>query len=405
MKILVLNCRIYSIEYGVYEMFTPTKVEGVQEKELCWGILSRIGFDETILTHTTGNKTEKIVQPVLDHKKGLELINTTLLNSEYGCLKLKEDISAIGHRIVHGGWTFRSSVVIDENVKKEIYKDFELAPLHNPYNLKGVEAAETYFPGKKNVAVFDTSFHQTIPEVAFRYGLPERLYQEYKIRRYGFHGTSHKYLAEKTAQLLKKKKATIISFHLGAGSSVCAIKDGRSVDTSMGFTPLEGLVMTDRPGDMDAGILIYLLRSGWTLSEIEMCLNRESGTSGISGLSSEMKEVVEEAKKGDEKAQLAIDIFAYRAKKYLGTYWFILNDEIEAISFTGGIGENSPVIREKILAGLDKFGIKLDSKKNEKTVGIEAEISVEGSKVKIFVLPRNEKILIARETMELVKDR
>ena len=395
MKILVLNCRIYSIEYEVFEM--------PKETELCRGILDSIGFDAAILTHITGDKTEKIVQPVLDHQKGLELIMTTISNPKYGCIKSKDEISAIGHRVVHGGWTFTSSVVVDENVKKEIYKDFELAPMHNPYNLKGIETAEILFPGKKNVAVFDTAFHQTMPEVAFRYALPSRLYHEYKIRRYGFHGTFHQYLSERTAQLLKKAKATLISFYLGAGSSACAISDGKSIDTSMGFTPLEGLVMTSRPGDMDVGIINYLLRSGWTLSELENCLNKESGTYGISGISSEMKEVVEKSIKGDGNAKLAVDIFVYRARKYLGAYYFVLGGKIDAVSFTGRIGKNSPLIREKILTGLEQFGIKIDLKRNEKTIGVEGEISATDSKVKIFVLTRNEKLLIARETMELVK--
>ncbi|MDO8735379.1 MAG: acetate kinase [Elusimicrobiota bacterium] len=395
MKILVLNCRIYSIEYELFEM--------PKETELCRGILDHIGFETAILTHSTGDKTEKIVQPVLDHQKGLELIMATISNSKYGCIKSKDEIFAIGHRVVHGGWTFTSSVLVDENVKKEIYKDFELAPMHNPYNLKGIEVAETYFPGKKNVAVFDTAFHQTMPEVAFRYALPSRLYYEYKIRRYGFHGTFHQYISERTAQLLKKDKATLISFYLGAGSSVCAISDGKSIDTSMGFTPLEGLVMTSRPGDMDVGIITYLLRSGWTLSELENCLNKESGTFGISGIGIEMKEVVEESVKGDANAKLAVDIFVYRARKYLGAYYFVLGGKIDAISFTGRIAKNSPLIREKILAGLEQFGIKIDLKRNEKTIGIEGEISATDSKVKIFVLTRNEKLLIARETMELVK--
>ncbi|MBN1383623.1 MAG: acetate kinase [Elusimicrobia bacterium] len=397
MKILVLNCRIYSIEYEVFEM-----TNGARETELCNGIVDHIGFEQSILTHTTKNKTEKIVKAVLDHKKALELIDQTLLNTEYGVIKSKDDIDVIGHRIVHGGGTFTSSVIIDEDVKKEIYKDFELAPLHNPYNLKGVEAAETYFPGKPNVAVFDTSFHQTMPEVAYTYALPERLYHEYKIRKYGFHGTSHKYMSNRVAELLKKKNATMISLHLGAGSSACAIKDGKSIDTSMGFTPLEGLVMTDRPGDVDPGVIVYLLRSGWTLNEIELCLNKESGTLGISGISNEMKEIVEAADKGDEKAKLAVDVFAYRIRKYLGAYCFVLGGKVDAVSFTGRIGDNSPIIRGKILSGLEGFGIKLDNKKNEKAIGDEQEISSSDSKVKIFILPRNEKILIAREAMEVV---
>jgi acetate kinase len=397
MKILVLNFRMYSIEYEVFDM--------PKEIELCSGVLDHIGFDHSILNHTIKDRTEKIVHFVEDHKKGLELIISTILHPEYGCLKSKKEIDAIGHRIVHGGWSFRSSVLIRENVKKEIYDDFLLAPLHNPYNLKGIEAVESFFPGKKNVAVFDTSFHQTIPEVAFRYALPERVYQEYKIRKYGFHGISHKYISEKTAKLLKKRSANLISFHLGIGASACAIKNGKSVDTSMGFTPTEGLVMTNRPGDVDAGAIVYLMKRGWSLEEVELCINRESGTFGISGISNEMEQVVKEAEKGNKGAKLAIEIFVYRARKYLGAYWFVLGGDVDAISFTGGIGGNSPIIREKILAGFEKFGIKIDSKNNERSVGVEGEISAKNSKVKIFVLPRNEKILIARETMEIVKGR
>src|SRR3989339_1464288 len=266
MKILVLNFRIYSIEYELFEM--------PKEIEICKGVLNHIGFDDALLTYNFENETKKIIKPIQSHREGLEFILSTLTGL---CIKSVDDIGGIGHRVVHGGWSFRSSVLIDENVKTEIYNDFLLAPVHNPYNLKGIEAAELLLPGKKNVAVFDTSFHQTIPEVAFRYAVPERLYHEYKIRKYGFHGISHKYAAERTAQILNKKSVTMISFHLGAGASVCAIKDGQSVDTSMGFTPVEGLVMTNRPGDIDAGVLMYLLKIGWSVSELENCLQRESG--------------------------------------------------------------------------------------------------------------------------------
>ena len=394
MKILVLNCRIYSIEYEIFDM--PS------EKELCKGVLDHIGFEQSILVHTANNKTDRFVQPVSDYEKGLDLIFSTITSPMHGCLKSKNEISAIGHRIVHGGGTFTSSIFIDENVKNEIYKDFEIAPLHNPYNLKGIEAIEAFLPNKKSVGVFDTSFHQTIPEFAFRYALPERLYQDYKIRKYGFHGIFHKYAAETVAHILKKKNVNMISFHLGAGSSVCAIKNGKSVDTSMGFTPLEGLVMTDRPGDMDVGIVLYLLRRGCTLTELEPCLNRESGTYGISGISSTMEGVVTEAKKGDKKSQLAIDIFVYRARKYLGSYWFVLEGNVDAIAFSGGIGENSPLIREKILHGFDKFGIVIDHKMNMHSINSERKINTKGSKVKVFTLPRNAKVLIARETYQIV---
>jgi len=395
MKILVLNCRIYSIEYELFDM--PS------EKELCKGVLEHIGFEQSILTHSVNNKTERFVQPICDYKKGLDFILSTIISPEYGCIKFKDEIKAIGHRIVHGGSTFTSSVLIDENVKKEINRDFEIAPLHNPYNLQGIEEIEKILPNRKNVGVFDTSFHQTLPEVAYRYALPERLFHDYKIRRYGFHGIFHKYTAETVSEIMKDKKINIISFHLGAGSSVCAIRNGKSIDTSMGFTPLEGLVMTDRPGDMDVGIVLYLLRRGWTLTELEPCLNRESGTYGISAISSNMEGVVKEAEKGDKKSQLAIEIFVYRARKYLGAYWFALDGKVDAIGFTGGIGENSPLIREKILHGFDKFGIKIDYKKNIHSINTEREINVKGSKVKIFTLPRNAKILIARETYDLLK--
>jgi len=391
MKILVLNFRIYSIDYEIFDM--PSEIE------ICKGILNHIGFDDSMLTNTFKGETTRTVKSVLNHDDGLGLIIETLKNS---CIKSENEIDAVGHRVVHGGWTFRNSVLIDANVKKEIESDFLIAPIHNPYNLKGINAAEKYLPGKKNVAVFDTSFHQTIPGVAYRYAVPERLFQEFKIRRYGFHGISHKYIAKEVALLMKKKSVNMISFHLGAGSSVCAIRDGKSVDTSMGFTPLEGLAMSNRCGDLDPGIIIYLMKLGWTLGEIESCLNKESGTFGLSGVSEEMKEVVDEALKGNERAQFAVDIYVYRARKYLGSYFFVLGGDVEAISFTGGIGDNSFYIREKILAGLEKFGIKVDLKKNKEMVGVEGEISAKDSKVKIFVMPRNEKIQIAQETMELV---
>jgi len=267
----------------------------------------------------------------------------------------------------------------------------------------GIEAAEKLLPGKINVAVFDTSFHQTIPEKAYKYALPERIFDEYKVRKYGFHGISHKYMAERTASLMKKEKPNIISFHLGAGSSICAIREGESVDTSMGFTPLEGLVMTNRPGDIDAGVLLYLLKLGWSVEELDSCVNKESGTLGISGISDGMKEIVNNAQKGDEKARLAVDIFVYRAIKYLGAYFFALSGDVDAISFTGGIGENSYIIRESILKPCEKFGIILDTEKNKSTVGREGEISAAESKIKIFVLPKNEKVIVAKETLRLLK--
>ncbi len=393
MKILVLDFRIYSIEYEIFEM-----PEG---REVCRGVIEHIGFEQSVLSHHSGGKSEKAASSAPNHTEGLKFILATLESREN--IVPQRDIFAVGHRVVHGGWSFTSPVIIDPGVKKEIYNDFLIAPIHNPYNFMGIEASEKLMPGKPNVAVFDTSFHQTMPEVAYRYALPERVFNEYKIRKYGFHGISHKYVAERTAALLGKKSADIISFHLGAGSSACAIKDGNSIDTSMGFTPLEGLAMTNRTGDIDAGVLLYLLKSGWSAEELESCINKESGTCGISGISGGMKEIVEAADAGDKKAALALDIFVYRARKYLGAYYFLLGGEADAIAFTGGIGENSALLRGRILGGCEKFGIILDNKLNLGAVGTEGIISGEKSKIKIFVLPKNEKVIIAVETLKLVK--
>jgi len=392
MKILVLDFRIYSIEYEIFEM--------PGEKEICRGVLEHIGFEQSVITHHCGSKTEKIAGDVYNHTEGLQLILDTLESRKY--IASRDDIFAVGHRVVHGGWSFTSPVIVDTKVKKEIYNDFLIAPIHNPYNFMGIEAAEKLLPGKPNVAVFDTSFHQTIPEVAYRYALPERVFDEYKIRKYGFHGISHKYVAERTAKLLNKKSANIISLHLGAGSSICAIKKGKSIETSMGFTPIGGLVMTNRPGDIDAGVLLYLLKRGWSSEELSSCINKESGVCGMSGISDGMKEVVEAADAGNEKAKLAVDIFIYHVRKYLGSYYFLLEGDVDAISFTGGIGDNSPLFRQRILAGYEKFGIDIDSGLNNEIIGVEGRINSAKSKIKIFVLPKNEKVIIAKETLSLV---
>ena len=392
MKILVLDFRIYSIEYEIFEM--------PRCGEICRGVLEHIGFEQSVLTHCYGNQTKKIAGDIYNHTEGLKFILDTLESGKY--ISSRDEIFAVGHRVIHGGWSFTSSVIVNNDVKKEIYNDFLIAPIHNPYNFMGIEAAEKLLPGKPNVAVFDTSFHQTMPEVAYRYALPERIFNEYKIRKYGFHGISHKYVSERTAKLLNKKSANIISLHLGAGSSICAIKKGKSIETSMGFTPIEGLVMTNRPGDIDAGVLLYLLKRGWSAEELNSCINKESGVCGISGISDGMKEVVEAAESGNEKAELALDIFVYHIRKYLGSYYFLLGGDVDAISFTGGIGDNSPFIRRRILAGYEKFGIKIDSSLNKGIIGVEGRINSSKSKIKIFVLPKNEKVVIAKETLKLI---
>jgi len=392
MKILVLNSRIHSIEFEIFEM--------PQEKQLCRGIVDRIGLETASIEYNQ----QHFIRPVLDHQSGLKNILKIITDEEIGVLKSTDEIDAIGHRVVHGGEKYFGSVIITEEVKKEIYRNFELAPLHNPYNLKAIEEIEKLLPNKPQVAVFDTSFHHTIPEVAYRYPIPERLYHHYRIRKYGFHGISHRYVTERTSQLLKKpiNKINLISIHLGQGSSLCAVKNGKSIDTTMGFTPLEGVMMTTRTGSIDPGIVFFLEKMGWGVNDIEACFNRESGVFGITGISDEMLDTVNLMLKGDKKAELAVDMFVYRVREFLGAYYILLR-KVDAISFTGGIGENSDIIRKKVLDGLDFIGIKIDEKKNKKAIGIEQDITAKGSKIKIFVVPKNEKILIARDSYKLIK--
>jgi len=401
MLILVLDFRIHSVEYELVRM--PEK------EDICSGKIEKIGLETALIIHKPKNKPEeKLVRPVFDHTGAMEAILSVLTDKEYGVIKSYDEIDAIGHRVVHGGEKFNKSVIIDEEVKKEIYKNFELAPLHNPYNFKGIETVEKYFPGKPQIAVFDTSFHSTLPEVAYRYPIPENLYENYRIRKYGFHGISHRYVCEKTSSFLKQpiNKTNIISIHLGQGSSLCAIKNGVSIDTSMGFTPLEGVMMTTRTGDISPGVLFFLQKSGWSLNNLESCINKSSGILGVSGVSDETLEVVEEMKKGNKRAKLAIDMFVYSVKKYLGAYYLLLGKSLQAISFTGGIGVNSDIIRKMICDGLEFLGIELDDKKNSKIVGNkEGEISKSSSKIKIFVIPRNEKLIIAKDVMDLLKNK
>ncbi|MEW6042089.1 MAG: acetate kinase [Elusimicrobiota bacterium] len=398
MKILVLNCRVNSLEFEVYDM--------PQEKELCHGVIDKIGVESASIIYNScnGRDTHREITAVLDHQRALEKIIQIISDKKIGIIKNVSEISAVGHRIVHGGEKYFESVKINEEVKKEIYRNFELAPLHNPYNFKGIEASEKLLGKIPNVAVFDTSYHQTIPEVAYRYPLPERLYQQYRIRKYGFHGISHRYVAERTAQFLKKplKKLNMISLHLGQGCSLCAIKNGASVDTTMGFTPIEGIMMTTRSGTIGPGIIFFLQKSGWSVNDVETCLNRESGILGVSGISDDMKDVISAMKKGDKKAKLAVEMFVFRTRAFLGAYYIAL-ESIDAIAFTGGIGVNSDLIRKMICSALIKQGLKLDEAKNKKAVDVEAVISASNSKIKVLVIPRNEKILIARDTYRIVK--
>ncbi|MFH1667059.1 MAG: acetate kinase [Elusimicrobiota bacterium] len=398
MKILVLNTRVHSIDFDVFEM--------PGEEKLCGGVIEKVGLDTALVTYKCRGMTEEImaIESILDHKAAVDAIIRIIITTEHKIINSSDEIAAVGHRIIHGGEKYFKSALIDEEVKKEIRNNFELAPLHNPYNLKGIEEIEQLLPGKPQVAVFDTAFHQTLNEVAYRYPISENVYQKFKMRKYGFHGISHRHVAERAAILLKKplNKTNIISLHLGQGSSLCAVKNGVSADTSMGFTPLDGVMMMTRSGTISPGVIFHLLKEGWRIQDIDALLNRESGLLGIAGVSDEMLDNVKEMLSGNKKAKLAIDMFVYRLREYLGSYYFLFK-KLDAICFTGGIGENSDVIRKMVCAELEHLGIKLDSTKNKKFNGKEAAINKPGSKIKIFVIPRDEKIIIARDTYKLVE--
>jgi acetate kinase len=325
------------------------------------------------------------------------------LSKNHGVIGDKSDIHAIGHRVVHGGETFSDSVRITDEVVKTLRENIELAPLHNPHNLRGISACEAILPGTPQVAVFDTAFHQRMPRKAYLYGIPYGLYSQYKIRRYGFHGTSHRYVANRAATFLGRKleDLKLITCHLGNGCSMAAVDGGVSLDTSMGFTPLEGLLMGTRTGDMDPSVILFIMsKEGLTLNEANTLLNKHSGLQGISGISSDMREIVTEMKGGDKRATLAFDVFAYRVKKYIGAYAAVLGG-VDAVVFTGGIGENSPEIRKASCAGLQFFGIDVDDQVNE-TPEKEKNISRSGSATAVLVIPTNEELVIALDTMEIV---
>ncbi|MFH1779408.1 MAG: acetate kinase [Candidatus Omnitrophota bacterium] len=399
MKVLVINCGSSSIKYRLFEM--------PEEKLLAEGLLERIGKEDSRLIHNTDKGKYNINKPVKNHKEGLKLIIDVLSDEKIGVVKDIAEIKAVGHRVVHGGESFSGSMVITPEVIKTIKEYFDLAPLHNPPNLAGIKASMEELPKVINVGCFDTAFHQTIPEVAYLYALPFEFYKKYRIRRYGFHGISHRYVARRFAQLIKrhKYKVNCITIHLGNGCSITAVKDGRSVDTSMGLTPLEGLVMGTRCGDIDPAIIFYLADKKMTFDEINQLLNKKSGLLGLSGISNDVRDLIKRKEKGNKMAKLALDIFAYRVKKYIGSYLAALG-KCDAIIFTGGIGENAHSLRDEICSGLETLGIKLDKVKNKKTVGRkEGDISKRDSKIKIFVIPTNEEIGIARDTYQLVQGR
>lgn len=394
MKVLVINTGSSSVKYQLFQMPEGTV--------LAKGNVERIGEDGSKLTQNYDGKTYSLETPIPDTKAGMELILKTLASEEAGVIKEISEINAVGHRVVHGGEEFTGSVPIDDKVVASLEKYADLAPLHNPPNITGIDAAQKTLPNAKQIACFDTAFHSTIPEVAYMYALDYELYEKYRIRRYGFHGTSHRYVARRFAELTNKDKhgVNVITCHLGNGCSITAVKDGKSVDTSMGLTPLEGVVMGTRSGDFDPAILFYLGDKGYDMKTLNDLCNKKSGLLGISGKSNDMRNLSEIAAKGDKRAQLAIDIFCYRIKKYIGSYTAVLGT-LDGIIFTGGIGENSADVRAKICDNLTQIGAKVDENKNKATIGKEGDISTDDSRVKVFVIPTNEEAAIANDTYEL----
>jgi len=398
MKVLVINAGSSSVKYYLYQM--------PQAEILARGIVEKIGEETSKLSHFFHGKTYTLSTKAEDVEKAMELILETLADKEVGVLQQISEIGAVGHRVVHGGEEFTGSVIIDEKVMASIKKFADLAPLHNPPNLAGILAAQRHLPNIKQVACFDTAFHATIPKIAYMYALPYELYEKYGIRRYGFHGISHRYVARRAAALTGRGKYDInaITCHLGNGCSVTAVKHGRSIDTSMGLTPLEGVPMGTRSGDLDPAILFYLADKGYDVKTLKALCNKQSGLLGLSGISNDMRNLEEFAKKGNDRAKLAIDVFCYRIKKYIGAYAAVL-DTVDAVVFTGGIGENSVFMREKICNAVTQIGVRLDLAANQTAIAKEAEINTKDSKVKIFVIPTNEQAAIANDTYELTRDK
>ncbi len=397
MNILVLNCGSSSVKYQLIDVDKKTY--------LAKGSVDRVGMSGAVLTNTRADGDEiKISGDILDHTTAIEYILAVLLSKNHGVISTKDEIHAVGHRVVHGGETFTGTVLIDESVIKGIRDNFEIAPLHNPHNLRGINACQAHLPNIPQAAVFDTAFHHEMPPHAYIYGIPYSLYSQYKIRRYGFHGTSHSYVAQRAGELLKKdlKKLKLITCHLGNGCSIAAIDKGISIDTSMGFTPLEGLLMGTRSGDIDTSVILYVMaKEGLNYSEANTLLNKHSGLQGISGVSSDMREIITEMNEGNKKAKLAFDIFCYRVKKYVGSYVAALGG-LDALVFTGGIGENAPDVRKAICENLEYLGIEVDKSANNSKEK-EKAISPAKSPATVFVIPTNEELMIALETKEIVR--
>ena len=399
MVILVLNCGSSSIKYQLFEM-------GEGNQLLAKGLLERIGLNDSVLTHKpTGGEPYKVVNDIPDHTTGINLVMGVLTDPRHGVIKDITEIKAVGHRVVNGGESYKESVLIDNEVKRQIEINSELAPLHNPANLKGILSVEKLIPGVPQVAVFDTSFHQTMPDYAYMYALPYEYYEKYKIRKYGYHGTSHKFVASKAAKLIGRdmKELNIITCHLGNGASITAIQKGRSIDTSMGFTPVDGLIMGTRTGEIDPGVLIYIAdKEHLNVTGVNNLINKKSGVAGISGLSSDMRDLETAYAEGNEKAILALNMYAYKVKKYIGSYIAVLNG-LDLLIFTGGVGENDHKMRAMICSDMESLGIEFDYEANNGVRGKDLVVSKPESKVKVMCITTDEEFVIASDTKYIVE--
>ncbi|MRR19558.1 acetate kinase [bacterium] len=399
MTILVLNCGSSSIKYQLFNMSNSAEV-------LAKGLIERIGLTDGILTHKpTGKDNYKVVLDIPDHTIGINMVMEALVNPVHGVIKSVGEIKAVGHRVAHGGENFKESVLIDNDVKRDIEKCAELAPLHNPAHLKGILSCEKLLPGIPQVAVFDTSFHQTMPDYAFMYAIPYEYYEKYRIRKYGFHGTSHRFVAEKACRILgvDMNNSKIITCHLGNGASITAIENGKSIDTSMGFTPVDGLIMGTRTGEIDPGVLLYLAdKEELSVSGVNNMINKKSGVAGISQLSSDMRDLEIAANEGNPKALLALNMYAYKIKKFIGAYVAALNG-LDLLLFTAGVGENDFNARKMICTGMEYLGIEIDPEINHGVKGKDLVISTPSSKVKVMVVTTDEEFVIASDTKSIVE--
>lgn len=398
MNILVLNCGSSSIKYQLFDMQGSARV-------LAKGLIERIGLTDGILTHKPAGKDNyKVVLDIPDHTVGINMVMEALVHPVHGVIRNICEIKAVGHRVAHGGENFKESVLIDNDVKRDIEKCAELAPLHNPAHLKGILSCEKLLPGIPQVAVFDTSFHQTMPDYAFMYAIPYEYYEKYRVRKYGFHGTSHRFVAEKACRMLDMDlfKSKIITCHLGNGASITAIENGKSIDTSMGFTPVDGLIMGTRTGEIDPGVLLYLAdKEELSVSGVNNMINKKSGVAGISQLSSDMRDLEAAANEGNPKALLALNMYAYKIKKFIGAYIAAMNG-LDLLIFTAGVGENDFNARKMICTGMEYMGIEIDAEVNHGVKGKDLVISKPSSKVKVMVVTTDEELVIASDTQTIV---